>query len=109
MNFFDITNRTVSDSEAVLNSINDIVACETYCVQAEIYRTYLIQNREKAELFRQNFREKNDKIFSMSMKILEIAINAANTELAESALKTIETMRKTYPDFYKAYYRQLLR
>lgn len=108
MDFFDITKRTVSDSEAVLNSINDIVACKAYCAQAEIYRTYLIQNREKAELFRQNFRENNDKIFSMSIEILEIAINIANTELAESALKTLETMRKTYPDFYKAYYRQLL-
>ncbi|MDE6500490.1 MAG: hypothetical protein K2L10_00155 [Ruminococcus sp.] len=108
MDFFDITKRTVSDSEAVLNSINDIVACKTYCAQAEIYRTYLIQNREKAELFRQNFRENNDKIFSMSIKILETAINVANTELAEGALKTLETMRKTYPDFYKAYYRQLL-
>ncbi len=108
MEFFDLINRTVSDSEVVLNSINDIIACETYCAQAEIYRTYLIQNREKAELFRQNFREINDKIFSMSMEILEIAVDAANTELAESALKTIETMRKTYPDYYKAYNRQLL-
>ncbi|MDE5584045.1 MAG: hypothetical protein K2J08_10115 [Ruminococcus sp.] len=108
MDFFDITKRTVSDSETVLNSINDIVACKAYCAQAEIYRTYLIQNREKAELFRHNFRENNDKIFSMSIKILETAINVANTELAEGALKTLETMRKTYPDFYKAYYRQLL-
>ena len=108
MDFFDITKRTVSDSETVLNHINDIVASEAYCAQAEIYRTYLIQNREKAELFRQNFREYNDKIFSMSIEILEIAIDMANTKLAESALKTIETMRKTYPDSYKAYYRQLL-
>lgn len=108
MDFFDIIKRTVSDSEAVLNSINDIVACKAYCAQAEIYRTYLIQNRENAELFRQNFRENNDKIFSMSIEILEIAINMSNTELAENALKILETMRKTYPDFYKAYYRQLL-
>lgn len=108
MDFFDLINKTASDSEAVLNSINDIVACKAYCAQAEIYSTYLIQNREKAELFRQNFRETNNRIYSMSMKILEIAIDVANTELAESALKTIETMKKTYPDFYKAYYRQLL-
>ncbi|MDE6087192.1 MAG: hypothetical protein K2G25_02270 [Oscillospiraceae bacterium] len=107
MDFFEITNRTASDSEAILNHVNDIVACEVYCAQSEIYRTYLMQNREKAELFKQNFRETNDKIFLMSIKILEIAIDMANTELAESALKTIETMRKTYPDFYKAYYRQL--
>ncbi len=108
MDFFDLINKTVSDSETVLNSINDIIACEAYCAQAEIYRTYLIQNREKAELFRQDFRETNDKIYSMSMKILEIAVGVANTELVKSALKTVETMRKTYPDLYKAYYRQLL-
>lgn len=108
MDFFDITKRTVSDSEAVLNYANDAIACKNYCVQAEIYRRYLINKREEAELLMKNFRESNDKIFAMSMEILEIAINAANTELAESALKTIETMRKIYPDFYKAYYRNLL-
>lgn len=106
--FLEIIDKTTSDSEKFLNSINDIVASEAYCVQAQIYREYLIKNREKAELYRQHFREQNDKIFSMAMKILDVAIDTANRELAESALSLLEAMRRTYPDFYKAYFRQLL-
>lgn len=105
--FSKIISKTVSESESVLNSVQNILVCEAYCVQTEIYCTYLRQNRKKAERYYQNFREMNDKIFSMAMKILDTAINEANAELVESAIELIETMKNTYPDFYKAYFKQL--
>lgn len=105
--FLKIINKTVSNSESVLNSMHNILVCEAYCAQTEIYCTYLRQNRKKAELYYHNFREMNDKIFSMSMEILDTAISEANVELAESAIKLVETMKNTYPDFYKSYFKQL--
>lgn len=106
--FFDIAKKAASESEAVLNYANDAAACKNYCAQAEIYRRYLINRREEAGLLMKNFREVNDKIFSMSMQILEMAIDSANAELAKASLELLETMRKTKPDFYKAYYKHLL-
>ena len=39
-----------------------------------------------------------------SMMYLDIAIENANVELADSALKLIETMKKSEPEFFKNYY-----
>ncbi|WP_044973786.1 hypothetical protein [Ruminococcus sp. HUN007] len=101
--------KTCDAGEAVLNNIQNILTYETYCAQAQIYRKYLQQNREKAELYYKNFKTFNDKIFNQAIEILDIAINEANTDLAQSAMDMINTMKSTYPDFYKAHNKQLFR
>ncbi len=53
------------------------------------------------------FRNMNDKIFQQTMQILDLAIQEANVPLAECAIQTVNTMKDTYPQFYKSYVKQL--
>lgn len=69
---------------------------------------YLENKREEADLYLNNFREFNDKVFKQAMEILDVAIETANAELAENALLTISTLKDTYPDFYNSYQLKLL-
>lgn len=107
MDFKIISSNTYECGENLMNDVNDILEAERYCAACNAYRLYLQHNREKAELYYQNFREQNDKIFKQAIKILDIAIDIANQELAESAVDLIRTMKNTYPEFYNAFYRQL--
>lgn len=107
MKFETILKDTVSCGESAMNCIDNILACEAYCAQAAIYREYLQQNKEKAELYKQTFKSINDKVYSNAMNLLDIAIDKANVELAESALATLNAMHNAYPKLYKAYYKQL--
>ena len=109
MDFSSIISDTENSCEQMRNDARNIVQAKIYCAKCEAYCKYLQQNREKAKEFYRIFKEKNDKIFNLSMEILDDAIENANTELAEAAMKTVTTMRNTYPDFYKAYFTQLLR
>lgn len=105
MDFYEILSDTISKGETV--SINNILTCEIYCAQLQVYRKYLAQNRERAELFLNDFHKYNDMVFKQAVEILDIAIKEANVELAQETLKTIEIMKNTYPEFYNSYYRQL--
>ena len=107
MDFQLIQQNTVSSGKSVLESVENILICETYCVQAELYRNYLRQNKELADLYLSMFREMNDKIFQQAMQILDLAIQEANVPLAECAIETVSTMKDTYPQFYKSYVKQL--
>lgn len=103
-----IIQNTYNQGQDVINTVGGILECEAYCAQAQVYIHYLKNKREEAELYFENFREFNDKIFSQAMEILDIAIGSANTQLAESALETIKIMKNTYPDFYNSYHLKLL-
>ncbi len=107
MDFQLIQQNTVSSGKSVLESVQNIFICEAYCVQAELYRNYLRQNRELAYLYLNIFREANDMIFQNAMEILDLAIQEANVPLAECALQTVNAMKDTYPKFYKSYVKQL--
>lgn len=107
MKFEMILKDTVSCGESTMSCVDNILACEAYCAQTAIYREYLRQNQEKAELYKQTFRSINDKIYSQAINLLDAAIDMANVELAESAMATVNAMHNAYPKFYKAYYKQL--
>ena len=107
MDFQLIQQNTVSSGKSVLESVQNILICEAYCVQAELYCKYLRQNRELADLHLEMFRNMNDKIFQQTMQILDLAIQEANVPLAECAIQTVNTMKDTYPQFYKSYVKQL--
>ncbi len=108
MKFRTIIQNTYDQGQDVINSVGGIIECEAYCAQAQVYIKYLRNKREEAELYLQNFREFNDKIFKQAMEIMDIAIDSANAKLAESALETIKIMKSTYPDFYNSYNLKLL-
>ena len=108
MKFRTIVQNTYNQGEEVINTVGGILECEAYCAQAQVYIQFLKSKREEAELYLENFREFNDKIFRQAMEIMDIAIDSANTQLAESALETIKIMKKTYPDFYNSYHLKLL-
>lgn len=107
MDFQLIQQNTFSSGESVLESVGNILVCEAYCVQAELYRNYLRQNKEMADLYLSMFREMNDKIFRQNMAIIDLAIQNADVTLAECAIKTVNAMKDTYPQFYKLYIEQL--
>lgn len=108
MKFQTIVQSTYNQGQDVINTAGGILECEAYCAQAKAYIHYLKNKREEAELYLENFREFNDRIFNQAMEILDIAIDSANTQLAESALETIKTIKSTYPDFYNSYHLKLL-
>lgn len=107
MDFQVIQNNVISSGSDVMESVHNILVCEAYCVQAELYRNYLRQNRELADLYLEMFRNMNDKIFQQAMQILDLAIEEANVPLAECAIQTVNAMKDTYPQFYKSYVKQL--
>lgn len=108
MNFQTIIQSTYNQGQDVIKTVGGILECEAYCAQAQVYIHYLKNKREEAELYLENFREFNNKVFEQAMEILDIAIESANTQLAECALETIKVMKKTYPDFYNSYNLKLL-
>ena len=103
-----ILQKTCDMGESLINCKENILMYESYCAQAQIYRQYLKNMREEAELFLKQFHEFNDRIFKQAMEILDIAIEEKNSELAEAAFQTIKTMKKAYPGFYEAYHTKLL-
>lgn len=107
MDFQLIQQNTISSGKNVLENVQNILICEAYCVQAELYRNYLRQNRELADLYLNIFRESNDMIFRNAMEILDLAVQEANFPLAECAVQTVNTMKNTYPNFFKAHIKQL--
>ncbi|MDY3258273.1 MAG: hypothetical protein ACI4K5_02355 [Ruminococcus sp.] len=84
---------------------DDAVLQEKYRSAVEIYTKKLELNMELAHAFLRQNREINNKIFNDAMIYLDYAIEYADKDLAESALKLIETIKKSEPDFYKNYYR----
>ncbi|MGN0605545.1 MAG: hypothetical protein ACI4JM_03385 [Oscillospiraceae bacterium] len=91
-------------SQAMQNYANDAVVQEQYRAALEIYNHKLQLQVELAHEFLKNHQEINAEIFKDSMMYLDIAIENANVELADSALKLIETMKKSEPEFFKNYY-----
>lgn len=107
MDFQLIQQNTFSSGESVLESVGNILVCEAYCIQAELYRNYLRKNKEMTDLYLSMFREMNDRIFRQNMEILDLAIQNADVPLSECAIETINAMKDTYPQFYKLYVEQL--
>lgn len=103
MKYQEILQETYQIGNELQDSINNIILQEQYCVKMQIITKYLQQKKELADLQLKNFREVNDKIFSQAIKILDLAIENANVELAKASLDTISAMKKTYPDFYKSF------
>lgn len=107
MEYQEILNQTCEIGDKLQESINDILLQEQYCAKMQILTTYLKQKRELAELELKHFREFNDKVFYQAVKILDLAIENANVELAKASIETIITMKKTYPEFYKSFNKNL--
>lgn len=103
-----LAEQTYNLGNGVLDSVQNIIECEAYCAKVQVYVQYLKNKREEADLYLNNFREFNDKVFKQAMEILDVAIETANAELAENALLTISTLKDTYPDFYNSYQLKLL-
>ena len=93
--------------EEVSRCVNDILLSERYCAACEVYRVYLQQNREKAELYYHQFKAQNDKVFKQAMDVFDLAIEFHNVQLAEAAAMLVKTMKEAYPNFYAAYFKQL--
>ena len=107
MLFSSVLNDAYTASERMTDNADDLIQLHLYCAKCEAYCVYLQNNREEAKLYYEQFRKYNDKIFKTAIDILDLAIDTANEELAKSALQTIQTMKSTYPDFYKSYYIKL--
>lgn len=107
MNLSLILSDTCNSSERLIADVDNLILAKIYCSKCEVYCRYLQHSRDEAEKYYQNFRKQNDMIFDSAMEILNLAIDNGNVELADVALKTIQTMKKTYPDFYRAYNIQL--
>lgn len=103
-----VLHDAIDAGNALLQYADNRILQETYCAKLEIYRHYLVQKRETAELYLKQFREYQDKIFHQAIEILDLAIENANVSLASAALETIRTMKNTYPDFYRSYHHLLL-
>lgn len=107
MNFASVVFDTCISGEQLMADYNNVIQAKKYCAASEVYCKYLQNNKIEAEFLYSQFSVQNDKIIKTAVDILDLAIDNANLELAEAALKTIETMKKTYPDFYAAYYKKL--
>lgn len=77
---------------------------DKYRAAVDIYIKSLELNMELAHEFLRQNKEINNRVFQSAMTYLDYAIESANTKLAESALKLIETIKKSEPEFYKKYY-----
>ena len=108
MKFELLANQTYIQGNNVLENAQNILECEAYCAKVQVYIQYIKNKREEADLYLNNFREFNDKVFKQALEILDLAIENANTELAENALLTLTTLKSTYPDFYNSYQLKLL-
>lgn len=82
----------------------DAVVQEKYRAALEIYNHKLQLQAELAHEFLKNHQENNEKIFKEAMLYLDVAIENANVGLADSALKLLETMKTSEPEFFKNYY-----
>ena len=82
----------------------DTIYQEKYRAAVDIYIKSLELNMELAHEFLRQNKEINNRVFQSTMTYLDYAIESANTKLAESALKLIETIKKSEPEFYKKYY-----
>ena len=107
MNIDSVIFDVCSSGDRLMEAYHDIVQAEKYCAACRVYCRYLENNRKEAELIYSYFKEQNDKIFNTAMKMLDISIDISNTELAANSLYLIETMKSTYPQFYKAFYGKL--
>lgn len=103
-----ILSDTCEASDAMVIHAQQRIAQETYCAQLAVYRQYLQNNREAADLYLHQFREYNDRIFQQAIQILDVAIEENNVPLAQAALKTIEVMKSTYPAFCRTFHHLLL-
>ena len=97
-------NDLCSASEAMQNYAQDIVIQEAYRAALEIYRKKLEMQTQLAHEFLRQHRETNEKLFQEAVSYLDIAIDYANAELAESALQLIRTMQEKEPEFFSRYY-----
>lgn len=98
--------RSLSDaSSAMQNYASDAVVQEQYRAALEVYCRNLEMQQEKARQFLRQHQEMNAQIFREAVDCLSFAVDAADVRLAENALKLIETMRETEPDFYRSYYK----
>ena len=97
-------NDLYSASEAMQNYANDAVVQEKYRAALEIYRKKLELQTQLAHEFLKAHQETNEKIFQDAISYLDIALECANADLAESALKLIKTMREKEPGFFECYY-----
>lgn len=97
-------NDLCSASEAMQNYANDAVVQEKYRAALEIYRKKLELQTQLAHEFLRSHQETNERIFQEAISYLDIAMEYANTELADSALQLIKTLREKEPEFFECYY-----
>ncbi len=97
-------NDLYSASQAMQNYADDAVVQEQYRAALEIYRKKLELQTQLAHEFLKTHQETNEKIFQEAISYLDIAMEYANVELAESALKLIEVMKEKEPEFFRNYY-----
>ena len=91
-------------SQAMQNYANDAIVQEQYRTALEIYRKKLELQKQLAHEFLKTHQEINEKIFQEAISYLDIAMEYANVELAESALKLIEVMKEKEPEVFRNYY-----
>ena len=97
-------NDLYSASQAMQNYADDAVVQEQYRAALEIYRKKLELQTQLAHEFLKTHQETNEKIFQEAISYLDIAMEYANVELAESALKLTEVMKEKEPEFFRNYY-----
>jgi len=86
---------------------NDAITQEKYRAALQIYTKKLQIQWDIAHEFMKEHQDVNEKIFKDAITYLDIAIDNANYELAESALALINVIKEKEPDFYQKYYKIL--
>jgi len=92
-------------SQAMQLYAEDNVVQERYRAAIEVYRHKIELQSNLAHDFLIKHQAVNDKIFKEAIEYLDIAMEYANIELAESALKLINTIREKEPEFFDTYYK----
>lgn len=96
---------TLQDAgQAMQNYANDAIVQEQYRAALEVYTRKLQLQVDLAHEFLRMHRETQEKIFQEAMRYLDIAIDYANVELADSALKLMKVMKEKEPEFFSKYY-----
>ncbi len=93
-----------SAGEAMQEYADDAVVQEKYRAALQIYAKKLSQQWELSHAFLKEHQDVNKKIFEDAMYYLDVAIENADSELAESALSLITVIKEKEPDFFKRYY-----
>lgn len=90
--------------QAMQNYADDAIVQEQYRAALEVYARKMELQAELANTFLRVHQETNAELFQEAILYLDMAIENANAELADCALKLIEVMKEKEPEFFRNYY-----